>query len=1348
MMDASQARVGPESAEQGRELKYGLNETYFSPFGPQLATRGWSVFPQERGERRRSAIIDGEALKWRPFQFVAPEVAEVERWANQVPHHNVAVIFGKASGNTFALDVDVLDDRLVWKVEEIADRVLGRSPFRRIGRAPKILLIYRLEEGVEMKNRSFRFALADKGPDGELQRSEDQIEFLGQGKPATFYGLHHKTGRYFDWIATHPIMRGPEAAPLVTLEMVDAFLEEVQAVRPFFRSASNSAPLEWTYDSSSNLVKPRVTDFGKNWSTDELGKVTDGRETYLYTLARRAVQMNAGAATDETGEGLNRLKGMVVQQFKENASLEGRWTEDYLRREVNEKVDRAARMLRDGDLKPLSMRVDAEGQVVPPQVRSKAPEREVVGEHDSLSFIPRSTGAAITDRRHVAAQIQTPEERAREDRALIPDRSEIAVKVQADIARSLDAFFAQVYDTDEDRDNPIRVLAAPTGAGKTTATIRYIATDERTYAWDADPEGSPGPILFLLPTYHNIEELRTRANVLNLDANLSDEDLAAQAVEKGLIPEDEIEARIADLRRDAASASLRTMTYKGKLAAGCQMEEKLKLLMSAGIGSAGLCKATVTDEYGEKEDKYCVHYSTCPAIQQRREIARSHVVFLPHAFFTLSIPEELKKVRAVIADERIFHLFVHTTTLSYETLKSPRRPPRLTKKEREAGMSADEILLDRERAAEIAAAALQRQVCPARALFDFRVERGDTTTTGAMLVASALRVCGNAMTTSSAITPETPLDDLRDLCNTPTGTEVREEYRFWKIIEERLALLEQDKAHVPLSEQTGLPYRRRAKGDREIRIQFLFQDTDSGVKSEKVRLSWRSAPNWINAPILLLDASASREIIGKVFGEREVIVDEVDAPLNVRTVVAVDSTYSNVSIVAGRNKTWEEKTYAGKRKENLRRVLSNLSGLYGYGRVVFGASVVVRRAINTAWDAPSNVDFCHFGAMRGLDFAKHHAAAVSVGRMEVPIHTIDGVVAALTFDDDTPEDPFDKRGDGCGFDGGPLRIPVENQVLRMRSGHDALVPVPMYPGTWARIVQRQYREEELKQFVGRLRPVYRQGEAPVWFAISKVVPDNVIVDDLVNLDDLVYRNTRFIKVFEAVRRCEGVLHADLATAMMPEYRDRKAVISDMKSFGFGHEDGGCGMNQRWTWGFTPVKVRAPDQSISYAFVRTDLRDPEQRVRVALERILDWNEADFDVEVGEPVRPRVAGTARDADWVDDQIGTRDRRRLEEAIITQRAAETALRINLPSEMMEFGTKPFAVSPTFRIAREADEAHTRVNQSEASSVLSTDLMWDRLLGVDEDLLGSPVISIEEDYSDLGAGTWDEDEQAGQIV
>jgi hypothetical protein len=37
----------------------------------------------------------------------------------------------------------------------------------------------------------------------------------------------------------------------------------------------------------------------------------------------------------------------------------------------------------------------------------------------------------------------------------------------------------------------------------------------------------------------------------------------------------------------------------------------------------------------------------------------------------------------------------------------------------------------------------------------------------------------------------------------------------------------------------------------------------------------------------------------------------------------------------------------------------------------------------------------HFGAMRGLDFAKNYAAAISIGRSEMPVWVVDGLVAAL-----------------------------------------------------------------------------------------------------------------------------------------------------------------------------------------------------------------------------------------------------------------------------------------------------------------------------------------------------------------
>ncbi len=103
------------------------------------------------------------------------------------------------------------------------------------------------------------------------------------------------------------------------------------------------------------------------------------------------------------------------------------------------------------------------------------------------------------------------------------------------------------------------------------------------------------------------------------------------------------------------------------------------------------------DEQTKKKVKikvFCKHHSDydldgsnrmCPAIEQKEMIAKSHVVFMPHAFLALSIPEELKNVRAVVADERIHHLFLHTTEFPVDTFTHIRKAPQLRKEKKKAG---------------------------------------------------------------------------------------------------------------------------------------------------------------------------------------------------------------------------------------------------------------------------------------------------------------------------------------------------------------------------------------------------------------------------------------------------------------------------------------------------------------------------------------------------------------------------------------------------------------------------------------------------------------------------------------
>ena len=163
----------------------------------------------------------------------------------------------------------------------------------------------------------------------------------------------------------------------------------------------------------------------------------------------------------------------------------------------------------------------------------------------------------------------------------------------------------------------------------------------------------------------------------------------------------------------------------------------------------------------------------------------------------------------------------------------------------------------------------------------------------------------------------------------------------------------------------------------------------------------------------------------------------------------------------------------------------------------------------------------HFGALRGLDFAKAHVAAISIGRSEMPIGVVDGYAAALTYDDDVPEEPYDILGTGITVEGKPLFRKGVLQKIEMRTGQDVEHMVPSMPRrpvknkfgghsgdfepSWATLLEESWREEEIRQFVGRLRLVYRgvakdgngnplDVEPPLWIAVGKIIPEGLISD--------------------------------------------------------------------------------------------------------------------------------------------------------------------------------------------------------------------------------------------------------------
>lgn len=120
-----------------------------------------------------------------------------------------------------AIDIDVLDEDAAAYVLRHAVERFGSAPLR-IGRAPKKLLVYRLDASDDAHSqggvawRRVRFRL----PDG----SEHAVEVLGRGRQFVAEGIHPKTGRRYTWPCPLPEL---DALPVVREQAVVDWLDEL-----------------------------------------------------------------------------------------------------------------------------------------------------------------------------------------------------------------------------------------------------------------------------------------------------------------------------------------------------------------------------------------------------------------------------------------------------------------------------------------------------------------------------------------------------------------------------------------------------------------------------------------------------------------------------------------------------------------------------------------------------------------------------------------------------------------------------------------------------------------------------------------------------------------------------------------------------------------------------------------------------------------------------------------------------------------------------------------------------------------------------------------------------------------
>lgn len=177
------------------------------------------IIPIKQGMKR--PVMD----EWQNVRLTA---IDVPKYANQ----GVGILTGQGPFPICAVDIDVTDAELAEKFADWCRDNLGVS-CERIGRAPKILLVYRAEEPNWGKSTSAWFADPTEVDKPFKQMQKQRIEMLGRGQQFVAYHVHPDTKQPYEWvdffggIAEFPA----NSLPVITKEQV------AEAVQMFERMA-------------------------------------------------------------------------------------------------------------------------------------------------------------------------------------------------------------------------------------------------------------------------------------------------------------------------------------------------------------------------------------------------------------------------------------------------------------------------------------------------------------------------------------------------------------------------------------------------------------------------------------------------------------------------------------------------------------------------------------------------------------------------------------------------------------------------------------------------------------------------------------------------------------------------------------------------------------------------------------------------------------------------------------------------------------------------------------------------------------------------------------------------------
>lgn len=252
----------------------------YADLAPKLFDNGWrgllplGVYPSGRlAPPDKAKIPFFKGWSRRSHEPITRE--ELDKCVKRYPRAGIGFAFGPAH-NLVAVDLDVEDPDESERARGIIIQTLPRTDFYRIGKPPKILLLYR---GLARSRKPHGLG----------------VEIFASSGQTAFFAVHPKTGRPYEWPRLSPLDHTPDDLPEIEDTHIEAFLSRWSTSSPKVRgtSGSNSCPP----DLFAHLRQERQID-GDNAAARQLMTISKG-ERHSTMLSVTGYLVSTGREIDE-----------------------------------------------------------------------------------------------------------------------------------------------------------------------------------------------------------------------------------------------------------------------------------------------------------------------------------------------------------------------------------------------------------------------------------------------------------------------------------------------------------------------------------------------------------------------------------------------------------------------------------------------------------------------------------------------------------------------------------------------------------------------------------------------------------------------------------------------------------------------------------------------------------------------------------------------------------------------------------------------------------------------------------------------------------------------------------------